>query len=267
MKKSILILFLIFLMFGIIINLQVISADSDNSGKNSDASTGNDSTDEIEDEEQICCHIFGYRAYMEKVNSEYELLAEEECVVPENLVGGGTETTSKKRCEEGYTERVQAAIQTKNRLKLNSSELPEDCTQTGSAISCELENGKAMIVMAGNSGNTIISFDGENVSTKSELYHHNGEIYGVFENETKIIEYFPEQIRERIRERTRARINNTNIHLNEKGEYEYEAQKESRFLGLFKVKEKVKWYIDSETGEILKEKKPWWGFLANDIEE
>ena len=30
---------------------------------------------------------------------------------------------------------------------------------------------------------------------------------------------------------------------------------------------KVKWFIDPETGEILREKGPWWGFLARDVEE
>jgi len=38
-------------------------------------------------------------------------------------------------------------------------------------------------------------------------------------------------------------------------------------LGLFKVRERVQWDIDPETGEILRERVPWWGFLANDIEE
>ncbi|MBA7716599.1 hypothetical protein ES703_125673 [subsurface metagenome] len=239
-------------------NSNVISAGNNNSDGN-----GN----ETENGEEVCCHIFGFGVNMKKVNSQYELMEEDNCTVPEDFVGGGREVVSEKRCEEGYAVRIQTAIQSRNRLRLNASEIPENCTITGVVIRCGLEHGKVMIVMAGESGNTIIKFNGENVSTRAELYHHNGQVYGVFENETKLIEYVPEQLREIIRERTRARLNNTNITLNENGEYEYEAEKEARFLGLFKVKEKVKWFIDPETGEILREKGPWWGFLARDVEE
>lgn len=228
----------------------------------------NDSEDENETEQPICCHIFGYGANMEKVNSQYELMERDECAVPEAWVGGGREIVGKKRCEEGYPTRVQAATRARNILKLNVSQIPPGCTKTGSVIKCLLEGKDFMIVMAGKSGNTIIQVKGINVSTQVQLYHHNKEVYGIFKNnETRLIDLLPDELREMIRERTRARLNNTNITLNENGEYEYGAEKESRFLGLFKVREKVRWYIDSETGEILREIKPWWGFLAGDVEE
>lgn len=273
MKKELLVLTVTFLILGMIMNFPMILADDNDTGQGSDNNSGsNDQPNVISagnnNSEEVCCHIYGFGAMMKKVNSQYELMEEDECVVPEDFVGGGREVVSEKRCEVGYTARVQTALQARNRLRLNASEVPENCTITGSVIRCGLENGKVMVVMAGKSGNTIIKFDGgENVSTKAQLYHHNGEVYGVFENETRLIEYLPEQLREIIRERTRARLNSTNITLNDNGEYEYEAEKESRFLGLFKVREKVKWYINPETGEILKERGPWWGFLARDIEE
>ncbi len=176
--------------------------------------------------------------------------------------------------EEGEGSEIESIIilqrikQSKNRLRLNQSEIPENCTRTGSVIRCNITGGRVMAIMAGQSGNTIVQVRGVNMTTRSELYHHNGEVYGIFkDNETRAIEYFPDQLREIIRERTQARLNNTNITLNENGEYEYQAEKESRFLGLFKVKEKVKWFINSETGEIIRESGPWWGFLAKDIEE
>jgi len=273
MKKELLI-FPILLLFGILIGFPMMLADSNNSGSNNQSnviSAGNnaseDNGNETENGETVCCHIYGFGVNMKKVNSKYELMEEDECVVPEDFVGGGREIVNEKRCEEGYTVRVQTAIQSRNRLRLNASEIPENCTITGSVIKCNIEGGRVMAIMAGQSGNTIVQVRGVNMTTRAELYHHNGEVYGVFENETRAIEYFPDQLREIIRERTRARLNNTNITLNENGEYEYEAEKEARFLGLFKVKEKVKWFIDSETGEILRERGPWWGFLARDIEE
>jgi len=228
MKKSLLMFVIIFLVLGMLAFFPEISAENKNEiGSGNNLSAGN------------------------------EIGSGNNSGNNENEIGVGVSHAAK----------IQAAIQTKNQLKFNDSEIPENCTKTGSVIRCELKQGKTMVVMAGNSGNTIIKIDGENISTKAQLYHHNGEIYGVFGNKTKLIEYLPEQLKEKIRERTRARLNNTNITLNENGNYEYAAKKQARFLGLFKVKEKVKWYIDAETGEILKEKVPWWGFLARDVEE
>lgn len=267
---------MIFLIFGMLMNFPLVLADNDtgqgNGSSSNVISADNDSDNEtdVEDEEDkdnICCHIFGYGAEMEIVNSRYELMDEEECEVPKNFVGGGKEVVSRKRCEEGYAIKVQTALQARNRLRINQSELPEGCETMGSVIKCNIDGGRVMAVMAGESGNTILKFNGDNVSTKAELYHHNGEVYGVFGNESKIIEYFPEQLRERIRERTRAQLNNTKITLNENGEYEYQAEKESKFLGIFKVKERMKWTLDPETGEITKERGPWWRFLASDVEE
>lgn len=57
-----------------------------------------------------------------------------------------------------------------------------------------------------------------------------------------------------------------NISLKEVGQnktvYIAEAEKQGKFLGLFKVKAKVSAEIDSETGEVIKTHKPWWSFLA-----
>ena len=47
--------------------------------------------------------------------------------------------------------------------------------------------------------------------------------------------------------------------------YEAKAKKQGRFLGLFKVKAEVITQIDSDTGEIIFIKKPWWSFLASGI--
>ncbi|MDP2947426.1 MAG: PepSY domain-containing protein [Nanoarchaeota archaeon] len=63
-----------------------------------------------------------------------------------------------------------------------------------------------------------------------------------------------------------------NITLKETGEgnstkavYELSSEKQGKFLGLFKTKGKVKVYVDTETGEIIKVRKPWWAFLATRI--
>lgn len=48
-----------------------------------------------------------------------------------------------------------------------------------------------------------------------------------------------------------------------KAAYELEGEKQGKMLGLLKVKGKIKIYVDTETGEIIKVKKPWWAFLAS----
>lgn len=47
-----------------------------------------------------------------------------------------------------------------------------------------------------------------------------------------------------------------------KAVYEATAEKQGKFLGLFKVNAKVSAEIDAETGEVISVHKPWWSFLA-----
>jgi len=44
--------------------------------------------------------------------------------------------------------------------------------------------------------------------------------------------------------------------------YSIETEKEGRFLGIFKMKMKIRGRIDPETGEFIGKKKPWWAFLV-----
>jgi hypothetical protein len=197
----------------------------------------------------------------------------EDVVRPTTETGTEIETEDYKKIikvKNMTAAQVMETFRDQNRLRLNQSELPETCNQIGSVIKCNISGGRVMAVMAGESGNTIIRVQGVNMTTEIELYHHNGRVYGISEdNESKVLNYFPDQLRERIRERIQARLadDNETIELNEEGEYEVEIKKRARFLGVFKVKEKVRFHIDPETGEILNERAPWWGFLANDEEE
>ena len=124
MKKKLLVFF-IFLLFGMLMGFSMILADNNNFGSNNQStviSAGNnaseDNGNETENGETVCCHIYGLGAMMKKVNSQYELMEEDECVTPQGFVGGGREVVSEKRCEEGYTVRIQTALQARNRLIL-----------------------------------------------------------------------------------------------------------------------------------------------------
>ncbi|MEX0932950.1 MAG: hypothetical protein WDZ77_02525 [Candidatus Pacearchaeota archaeon] len=45
--------------------------------------------------------------------------------------------------------------------------------------------------------------------------------------------------------------------------YHIEADKEGRFLGIFKTRVRLENQIDSETGDLLNSNKPWWAFLVS----
>ena len=179
--------------------------------------------------------------------------------------------SNKQRKKESTENTKVNAIKEKNKLKVNkdSSECPEKCTCTGSTMKCELENGREMTVTAGKSGNIIIQTKESNVSTNVELYKaEDGKLYRVTKNnETKEVKYFPDQIKERIKEKVTSKIQNEEIELDENGVYQVQAKKSAKFFGLFPVKEKVQWEVNSETGEITKTKTTWWGFLAADEKE
>jgi hypothetical protein len=65
--------------------------------------------------------------------------------------------------------------------------------------------------------------------------------------------------------------NNCTIELKEVGSgeqvraaYEVQAQKEAKVLGLFRTQMQVEAQVDAETGEVIREGKPWWAFFASE---
>jgi len=125
----------------------------------------------------------------------------------------------------------------------------------------------------------FVNLKGERIEIKKEN----------FENETKIkiqlsngknaeIKIMPKTASERALERLRLKVcnetNNCSIILKEVGKdnetkpvYEMNAKKEGKFLGLFKLKMKVKAEVDSDTGNVTSVKKPWWAFLVREEKE
>lgn len=181
------------------------------------------------------------------------------------------ETEDEEEEENGIRNitQIRKIKQLKNRLQihLNATECPDNCTCAGSTIKCWLNGQREMTVIAGNSGNIIVQVKGTNASTNVTLYKSEGKLYGVFEgNETKRI-MTPEQVQEKIRERKQKRWEEHNITLDEDGYYRVQSKKKARLFFLIPVREKVRTQIDAETGEIIKIRNPWWGFLANDIKE
>jgi hypothetical protein len=246
--------------------------------------------------ERVCCKIYGYGAEMREVNIKYEFIPKERCSIPEDFVGGNREIVEKEMCkqsrelpnrprdlQEREKIRIQQVIQTRNRLQYMIQEAngtcPDNCTCDGSAMKCKTQDGnREMIIRAGKSGNTIVQVKNVNMSTSVALFKaDDGGVFGVFRNnETKRI-ILPDEARERLheamkqrikeeqRERRQIMLEDENITLNEEGYYEVKAKKKARLFWIVPVKERINTQIDAETGEIIKQRNPWWGFLARDV--
>ncbi len=89
------------------------------------------------------------------------------------------------------------------------------------------------------------------------------------------IKIMPDSASETALNRLRLKVcnseNNCSIELKEVGSgdgvklaYELKAEKQVKFLGLFKVKSRQQTQVDAENGEIVQVKKPWWSFLASE---
>ncbi len=169
-------------------------------------------------------------------------------------------------------EEVENIIRERNELRvrerINALDCPSECDCNGSATRCEFENGsRTLMIRAGNSNNTILQIKDINASTRVFLYKEGDMIYGRFRNNDTRKIILPDEARDRIQNRTRAKLRDENITLDEEGRYQIEARKRARLLGLIPVRERVRAQIDAETGEILRERNPWWGFLAADAKD
>jgi ribosome-associated translation inhibitor RaiA len=79
---------------------------------------------------------------------------------------------------------------------------------------------------------------------------------------------------ERLRLRVCSEENNCTIELKETGQgnetkamYEVKAEKKARLFGLIQMKMQVKAQVNAENGEVMKEERPWWAFLAIEEDE
>jgi hypothetical protein len=150
-----------------------------------------------------------------------------------------------------------------------TADCPENCTCVGSTVKCNFENGtKVMTIYAGNSGNVIVQVKNINMSTNVTLYKSvNGTLYAVFTgNRTHEIK-FPDDIKDRLENHTKTKLYNESINLTEDGYYVMDMNKKSRLFFIFPVREHMHAQIDAQTGETIKIRNPWWGFLARDVRD
>jgi hypothetical protein len=167
-------------------------------------------------------------------------------------------------------EQIKKMMVEKNRLKFENRTgvtCPDNCTCDGRVVKCLLSNGRReLIIYAGENGNMIIQIKGENMTTNVTLYKgEDGKIYRIFgNNETREIKLLPDQVKEKIREKLSRNLENETIKLDENGTYQYEGKNNATLFGIFHIREKINAQLDSQTGQVIQLKKPWWAFLARD---
>lgn len=167
----------------------------------------------------------------------------------------------------GETTQNRIEVQEQNRIKISSTECAEGCVCTGSLTKCQLQNGREMTITAGNSGNVIMQTKGESVETKVQLYKDSDKLYGQFNGETKEVKMMPDQVRQKIQEKLQLRNCSCEMELNDDGNYQVQAKKKAKLLGFISVDETTNVEVDATTGEIVRTRNSWWGFLASDVNE
>ena len=77
----------------------------------------------------------------------------------------------------------------------------------------------------------------------------------------------PDAVKEKINQRIKAKLENQTIELDEDGVYQVQSKKRARLFLIIPIRERVQAQINSETGEIIRIRNSWWGFLARDVKE
>jgi len=176
---------------------------------------------------------------------------------------------SKAQCEKALNESKFVPYQKQNIT------CEDGCKCVGAVKSCETENGKIMIITAGNSGKIItieVDKTKANVSVDLEQETEN--------NKTKIKATLSDGKKSEIKimpntasETAIAKLGDLGftVELKEVGKgdnakpvYELTGNKQGKFLGIFKIIAKVQAQVDAGTGNV-KVIKPWWSFLATNI--
>jgi hypothetical protein len=249
----------------------VLDKEENNSNKTEDEDKNKTEKDhEKENENKVCC--FRTITKEDENYSKYNYIDKKDCLK------FGKEDPNKQSkivndsfCKERKLNKTEKEEDVRERQKLHFEnktgiECPDDCVCTGVVMKCIYENGsRIMNVYAGNSGNLIVQIKDTNVSTTVTLYKdENGTLYTDIDGKEKKIKFYPDQVKEKIREKIKSNLEDEKIKIDEKGNYEIEGKKESRLFWIIPSKEKVNVQVDPETGDIIKTKGSWWGFLARD---
>ncbi|MDP3987357.1 MAG: hypothetical protein Q8P81_03990, partial [Nanoarchaeota archaeon] len=263
MKKVVITLVLISIMFVALMNSNLILAQEDDSTSatiDADASVTVGSNDSDESEDNSGSQNTRDTETRTRTETDVRKIDGVNTKVREEtrirVRDGEVEKEVRVRAEGANAERIRTAIEARNRLRIHNtaegsdSDLPEGCTKTGVVTRCELEDGSRQMTIQASSGNVIIiNSGGENATTNATLYHHDGRVFAIFEGRNndgeseevaREIKIMPDEVRKKIRERIKAQIEEEedNMELDEEGNYRVEVRKRAKLLGLFSIRER-----------------------------
>jgi len=260
MKKSVssfLILAIFFSLFSIVFVIAESKGSnedyiSDNSINNSDSSDSvdNEEINELEVEEEV---------EEEKIESELRQKYESE---RREILADGTKIRTRIREEIRDGEEIK--IKLREELRQGQDELELFIKKEVTGLELRIRNSTAHTELEIES--EYENESGEN-KTKLKIKLKNGNYSFV-----KVMPDVASQVAlERLKLNFCSENNNCSIELKEVGEgnktrivYETRAEKKFRILGLFNSRNEVEIQLDSETGEVIRTKKPWWSFLASE---
>ena len=255
MQKSILILFLVFLLFGITLNAPILMADDNDSDVNVlDDSDEEDEDDDSDDDERGEIR----ERIREKVERDRERFRMKE------------EIKKEFRDDDGNLVKIERKVEIKDgriKIKIKRTVISPDGSVIEKTIVIERDDDglKRKIKIEGFDE---FGFETE-LEIEDEFEGNETDIAAIMSNGRKaLIKIMPDTASKIALERLRA-LNFTNITLKEirhknipRVIYNIETKKEGRFLGIFKLKLKIEGQVDPETGEFIGISKPWWAFLV-----
>ena len=261
MRKAVLILFLMFYVFGISVNVPVLLADdgsenksgsgynsiTDNSGSSDDDENETEIGDETDDDENETEDENETRI-RERTK---EILTSGNCTIKIERTtkiedGKMVEVVKRKmECADGTRAEIKIRIETRTENGIVREKIKYEVN--GSEIDVETEDG------------IDLEEDSNETHYKLKAKLRNGNV--------TYIKIMPDQASEIALERLRAlnftvelmEFNDRNI---PRVVYNIETNKHGRFLGVFKLSLRVDGQVDPETGEFLGTNKPWWAFLV-----
>ena len=196
--------------------------------------------------------------------------------VDPEVMAGGSENTGQPE-DAGQPEAVNTAVETQQQNQGEATQIQNQVMEQVRTGTLTTPNGKQVQVAEQANNRVQISSGNMAAETGLKLMHQDGqELKAQLSNGRNAeIKVMPDTASEKAMERLQLNVcsaeNGCSIELKEVGSgeqtraaYEVQAQKQAKFLGMFKVQMQVQAQVDAENGEVIQSKKPWWAFMASE---
>ncbi len=268
MKKVVLALLFVSLIFGMLFSSAIVKADernnSDLNSGDSGLSISNNSNSDSEDGENSSLGT-GDNSETED-NGNFSKIKEK----IHNSENAKKEFSKTITAENGATIKIERTVEIQDgkvKIKITRTIISSDGSMK--VIQIEIQRDAN-----GTANQVNIQGEGVNIGGKIEINDlfegNNSNLEAVLSNGNSTeIKILPETARELVRERLKAgNISNLTLEEIKHGNiprvvYNVETNQNGRFLGIFKLALKSETQVDPVTGEILNVSRPWWAFLVS----